>query len=280
MNRRNFLRTTAAASAAMAFAPTLAACTSAERKTGMILYTVRDEMNKDPLGTLDRIAEIGYNWLEAANYSGGKFYKMKPSEFRQVIEERGMSLISSHNGLNPKNVDEVVDAAAEAGLKYVVMPSLPGMWTRSLDGFKKAADFMNVAGEKCSKAGMKLGFHNHEIEFMPIDGKVPYDILVEKTDPDMVCFELDLAWIQKGKQNAVEYFKKYPGRFELWHVKDLSDEGHDETLGHGNVNFAPIFANEKISGMKYFFVEQDSSRKRTPLENIKISRDYLMSEIF
>lgn len=279
MKRRQFLRTSAAASAAIALMPAMA-CTAAERKTGLILYTVRGEMNKDPLGTLDKVAEIGYNWIELASYSDGKFYNMKPSTLKDEIEQRGMSLISSHNGLNPNNVDEVVDAAAEAGLIYLIMPSLGGVYTKSLDGFKKAADFMNEAGAKCKKAGMKLGFHNHDMEFRPIDDQIPYDILVENTDPDLVTFELDLAWIKKGNQSSIEYFNKYPGRFEIWHVKDLSAELQDATLGEGSVDFGPIFKNEKLSGMKYFFVEQDSSRTRTPLENIRISRDFLFSEVF
>lgn len=278
MQRRKFIKTTAAASAAMAIMPSFA-CSETDPKTGLILYTVRGEMNTDALGTLDKIAEIGYNWLEAASYSDGKFYGMKPAEFRRVIGERGMELISSHNGLSPENLDEVVGAAAEAGLKYLVMPSLPGKWMRSLDAYREAADFMNKAGIKCKDAGMKLGFHNHHGEFIPIDDQIPYDILVENTDPDLVCFQVDLAWIQKGEQSAVDYFKKYPGRFELWHIKDLSDDLRDATLGEGNVDFVPIFEQSKLAGMKYFFVEQDSSRKRTPLENIRISRDYLLSNI-
>lgn len=279
MDRRNFLRTGVAASAALAFMPSMA-CSAVERSTGLILYTVRDEMAKDPMATLDKIAQLGFNWLEAANYSEGKFYNMKPSLFKKAIEDRGMQLISSHNGLNPDNVDEVVEAAAEAGLKYLVMPSLPGAWHSSLDGFKEAASFMNMAGQKCKANGMKLGFHNHYIEFMPIDGNIPYDILMANTDPDLVCFELDLAWIVKGKQNPVEYFEKYPGRFELLHIKDLSTELNDATLGEGTIDFVPIFEKVKLAGMLYFFIEQDSCLTHTSLESIKISRDYLFSNVF
>lgn len=278
MDRRRFISTTTAAAAAMAVMPSLA-CSGTDPETGLILYTVRGEMDSDAPGTLDRIAEIGYNWLEAANYAGGKFYGMKPAEFRKLVEERGMKLISSHNGLNPENLDENVGAAAEAGLKYLVMPSLSGRWMSSLDGYREAADFMNNAGLKCKAAGMKLGFHNHHGEFIPIDGQIPYDILVENTDPELVCFELDLAWIQKGEQSALEYFRKYPGRFELWHIKDLSDDLRDATLGEGNVDFVSVFNEKKLSGMKYFFVEQDSSRKRSPMENIRISHDFLLSKV-
>ena len=241
MKRRNFIKTTAFAASAITIIPSIA-CSPQVRKTGLILYTVREEMNKNPLETLDKIAEVGYNWIEAANYSNGLFYKMKPLKFRQEIETRGMSLISSHNGLNPENIDEVVNAAAEAGLSYLVMPSLPRKWTESLDGFKEAADFLNFAGEKCKAMGMKVGFHNHSIEFRPIDEQIPYDLLVEGTDPELVTFQLDLAWITDGGQKPEEYFRKYPGRFDLWHVKDLSVEGDDATLGEGTMNFVPIFS--------------------------------------
>ncbi len=278
MKRRNFVKKTAVASTAIAFLPSVA-CSSPVRKTGLILYTVREEMNKDPEGTLDKIAELGFNWLEAANYSNGQFYKMNPSKFRQEIESRGMSLISSHNGLNPDNVDEVVNAAAKAGLKYLVMPSLPHKWTDSLDGFKEAADFLNIAGERCKSMDIKVGFHNHTIEFRPVDGQIPYDILVENTDPELVTFQLDLAWITGGGQKPEEYFKKYPGRFELWHVKDLSKDQRDATLGEGTIDFIPIFDLAATAGMKYFFIEQDSCRTHTPIESIGISREYLLKNI-
>ncbi|MCD4769592.1 MAG: sugar phosphate isomerase/epimerase [Bacteroidales bacterium] len=278
MKRRNFIKRTAYASTAIAFIPSFA-CSSPIKKTGLILYTVRDDMNNNPEGTLDKIAEIGFNWLEAANYANGQFYKMKPSEFRQKVESRGMTLISSHNRLSSENVDEVVNAAAEAGLKYLVMPSLPGSWMESLDGYKEAADFLNMAGEKCKSMGMKVGFHNHSIEFVPIDGQIPYDLMVENTDPDFVTFELDLAWIIAGGQKPEDYFNKYPGRFELLHIKDLSEDKKDATLGEGTIDFVPIFEHVSTAAMKYFFIEQDNCKTHTPIESIEISRNYLLDNV-
>lgn len=278
MKRRNFIKRTAIASTAFAFIPSVA-CSSPVKKTGLILYTVRDDMNANLEGTLDKIAEIGYNWLEAANYANGQFYNMKPSKFRQEIESRGMTLISSHNRLSTENVDEVVNAAAEAGLKYLVMPSLPHSWMESLDGYKEAADFLNMAGEKCKSMGMKAGFHNHSIEFKPIDGQIPYDILVENTDPDFVTFELDLAWITAGGHKPEDYFSKYPGRFELLHIKDLSEDQKDATLGEGTIDFVPIFDMVSTAGMNYFFIEQDNCKSHTPFESIEISRNYLLDNV-
>lgn len=278
MKRRSFVKTTIAGATAAIVVPSFA-CTPGARKTGLILYTVRDEMDKDAEGTLDRIAETGYNWLEAASYSDGKFYGRKPADFRRMVESRGMELISSHNGLDHDNLDEVVGAASEAGLQYLVIPSLPNSWINSADALRKTADFMNRAGEKCREKGMKLGFHNHTVEFEPVDGQIPMDVFLENTDAGLVTFQLDLAWITKSGNDPLVYFEKYPGRFELWHVKDLSAEEEDATLGEGTMDFEPIFAAAGTAGMKYFFIEQDHCRTHTPLESIKISRNYLLDNI-
>ncbi|MDT8401005.1 MAG: sugar phosphate isomerase/epimerase [Bacteroidales bacterium] len=278
MKRRNFIKTTIAGATAVVVVPSLA-CSPGVKKTGLILYTVRDDMNKNAEASLDRIAEIGYNWLEAADYANGKFYGKKPADFRKMVESRAMELISSHNGLNKDNLDEVVGAAAEAGLKYLVIPSLPHTWMNSADALKKTADFMNMAGEKCRENGMKLGFHNHTVEFETVEGLIPYDVFLNNTDPALVTFQLDLAWITKSGNNPIEYFEKYPGRFELWHVKDLSEEKQDATLGEGTMDFKPIFARAASAGMKYFFVEQDDCRTHTPFESIEISRNYLLENI-
>lgn len=278
MQRRKFIKTTVAGATAAMIFPTFA-CTVKEKKTGLILYTVRDDMVKDSEGTLDRIAEIGYNWLEAAGYADGKFHGHKPSEFKKMIESRGMKLISSHNSLNAENLDEVVGSAAEAGLQYLVIPSLPSKTLSSLDALKKAADFMNTAGEKCRKNGMKLGFHNHTVEFKPVEGEIPYDVFLNNTDPDLVIFEMDLAWITNSGNDPLDYFRRYPGRFELLHVKDLSENKEDATLGEGTIDFKPIFAEIDTAGMKYFFVEQDTCRTHTTLESIEISRNYLLENI-
>lgn len=278
MKRRRFIKTSIAGATAAMVVPSLA-CSSVVKKTGLILYTVRDEMMKDPEGTLDRVAEIGYNFLEAAGYADRKFHGQTPSEFRKMIESRGMQLLSSHNSLNTQNLEEVVDAAAEAGLQYLVIPSLPYNQLSSLDGLKKATDFMNMAGDKCREFGMKLGFHNHWSEFEPVEGELPYDFFLNNTDADLVVFEMDLAWITRSGNNPVKYFKKYPGRFELLHVKDLSESMEDATLGEGTIDFNPIFAEVQTAGMKYFFVEQDNCKTHPPFESIQISRNYLLENI-
>lgn len=278
VSRRDFLKKAGIAAAATAFLPSMDFKTS-DIKTGLILYTVRNEMMKDPDGTLKAVAEMGYNWVEAANYSNGSFYNQKPADFRKKVESYGLKFFSSHSGVNAANIDKAVADAAEAGLKYLVLPSLPGAWGKSLDGYKEAADFFNLAGEKCKKAGMKFSFHNHWTEFKKIDDHIPYDLLVTRTDPKLVTFELDLCWITAGDQSAVEYINKYPGRYELFHMKDMSADKKDATMGEGTIDFKPIFALTKKAGMKYFFVEQDNCKTHTPLESAKISRDYLLNNL-
>lgn len=278
VSRRDFLKKAGIAAAATAFLPSMD-LKAADIKTGLILYTVRNEMMKDPDGTLKAVAEMGYNWVEAANYSNGLFYNQKPADFLKKVESFGMKFLSTHSGVNATNIDKAVSDAAEAGLKYLVLPSLPGAWGKSLDGYKEASDFFNLAGEKCKKAGMKFGFHNHWTEFKKIDDQIPYDLLVTRTDPKLVIFELDLCWITAGDQSAVEYINKYPGRYELFHMKDMSADKKDATMGEGTIDFKPIFALTKKAGMKYFFVEQDNCKTHTPLESAKISRLFLINKI-
>lgn len=278
MKRRNFIRIASAAAASVVITPAMS-CKRVDPKTGLILYTVRGEMDNNPEGTLDRVAEMGYNWIEAADYNNGLIYQIKPAELRRMVESRGMELISNHNGLNPDNVDEVIEAGVEAGLKYSVLPSLPRSWNSSLDGFKEAASFMNLAGEKCRNAGIKFGFHNHAQAFTEIEGTLPFDILAAETDPELVTFQLDLAYISKAGKDPISFFKKYPGRFEMWHVKDLTADGEFATLGEGTIDFKPVFEAAEISGLKYFFVEQDDHHTHRPLESIEISRNYLLDQI-
>lgn len=275
--RRDFLKKSVLIAAAVPLIQNeLMAASSLSKKTGLALYTIRDAMGSDPAAALAQAAAAGYNWVEAAGYSDRAFYGMKPAQFGRLVKKTGMELISTHNPIRPENDDIMIEDAAEAGLKYIILPSLPHEWSSSLDGYKKAAEYFNRAGEKCKKAGLRFGFHNHQIEFLEINGRVPYDILVENTDPKLVLFEIDLAWITAAGKDPLVYFTKYPRRFELWHMKDLSPEKQDATLGEGIIDFKPILAKAKESGMKYWFLEQDNCRTHTPMESIAISRSYFL----
>ena len=249
---------------------------SPSKKTGLALYTIRNEMEKDPAAALAEAAAIGFDWVEAAAHRDGKFYGFKPREFGKLVKRAGMEALSSHSDIRPENADKMIGEAAEAGMKYIIKPSLPDDWNSTLDGFRRSADFFNEVGEKCRKAGITFGFHNHQVEFHEIDGTVPYDLLVENSDPKLVIFELDIAWITAAGKDPVAYFKKYPGRFPVWHLKDLTPEKQDATLGEGIIDFRPILAMSKKAGMEYWFIEQDNCLTHTPMESIAISRRYYL----
>ncbi len=278
--RRNFVRQSALVVAAIPLINNeLLASPRPSKKTGLALYTIRDEMSKDTAATLARVAEIGYNWVEAADYRDRKFYGFQPKEFGKLVRKSGMVPLSTHSQVRPENEDQTIEDTAEAGIKYLILPSLPGEWMDSVDSFRRNAEYFNKVGEKCRKSGLKFGFHNHQAEFKEINGTVPYDILLEGTDPKLVIFEIDLAWITAAGKDPLAYFNKYPGRFEVWHMKDLSPEKNDATLGEGIIDFKPILAKAKTAGMQYWFLEQDFCRTHTPMESIAISRNYYLKTL-
>lgn len=278
--RREFLKAAGIATVAMPFiTEELFAASGRKKKTGLALYTIRDAMTKDPAEALAAVAEAGFNWVEAADYSERKFYGMKPTDFRRLVSKSGLKLISTHNGINAENDEAMIADAAEAGLKYLIKPSIPHELCNSIDDFKKTAEYFNRVGEKCRKNGIRFGFHNHQIEFKELEGKIPYDILLAETDPGLVTFELDLAWIIAAGKDPVVYFKANPLRFELWHFKDLSVEKQDATIGEGTIDFAPIYSEASTAGMKYWFIEQDSCHTHSPLESIALSRANLLKRV-
>jgi sugar phosphate isomerase/epimerase len=249
---------------------------------GLQLFTFFNTIDNDVTGTLKKIATIGYTEIESAFSKKGGFYGMKPKEFSSTLKDMGMSWKSHHVLGAPfklppgtkmpldadgkpmvippmktlqDNYQEIVDEIAEAGIPYLVCANIP---TGTLDEIKSSIITLNKSAEACHKAGIILAYHNHDMEFVAIDGKVPYDLLLSETDPDKLKMELDLCWVTKAGVDPVALFKKNPGRFHLWHVKDL-DKGMTgpQPVGTGIVDFKHIFENAKIAGMKHFFVEHD-----------------------
>lgn len=253
---------------------------------GLALYTVRDSMAANPKATLQKVADAGYAYVEAANYAEGKFYGMTPTEFKSYLESLGLKAVSAHMGMvNMENADQLIADVKEAGIEYFVIPVPPmGMFTfdpatRSM-GMKGTADdlvsVMNTLGEKCYNAGLKLLYHNHDFEFKPMaDGKVIEDILLEKCDPRFVNFQMDLFWVTKAEVDPLTYFEKYPGRFKAWHVKDMNAEGNFAPVSTGTIDFKRILDQKGQSGMEVYFVEQDNTFELDPLEAIKISHEGL-----
>ena len=274
---------------------------------GLQLYTLGNLMTTDPQGTLQKLAAIGYKELESAGSQKGNFYGFTPKELSAMIKNAGMKWRSAHVGGAPfsieqimkmaktaedsariqkmmegyknrpktlnlkENHQELADAAAEGGISYLVCSSIP---VSTLDEIKQAVEVFNKSGEACKKAGVQFAYHNHTSEFDEVEGHRPFDYILSNTDKNLVKMELDLAWATKAKQDPVALFKMHPGRFPLWHVKDLDKEKlAPAEVGTGIVDFKHIFDNQKESGMKYFFVEQDGAPQ--PIQNVTNSYNYL-----
>jgi sugar phosphate isomerase/epimerase len=242
---------------------------------GLALYTVRDDMGTNAKATLMAVAQAGYKNIEAASYKDGKFYNMTPKDFNKLLKEVGLTPVSTHQGgVTLENADTMIADVKAAGFKYFVIP-VPPMGLR--DDYKQLATVLSTLGEKCQKAGLKLLYHNHDFELKKgEDGVVTLDYLLENTDPKYVNFQMDLYWVTKADQDPVAYFTKYPGRFIMWHVKDMDEQGRFAPVGNGQINFSAILANKKLSGMKYYMVEQDKTFDMTPLEAINISHKGLI----
>lgn len=257
-----------------------------EQFGGLALYTVRDKMAEDPKATLDTVASIGYELVEDAGYSNGKFYGMEPGEFKAYLQEKNLIPISSHQGgITFENADTIIADLKEVGFKYLVIP-VPPMGTFTYDpethtmgmkgGVEKLAETLNVLGEKCRAAGLQLLYHNHDFEYKEnADGIVPIEYLLENCDPENVNFQMDLYWVTKAGKDPVKYFEAYPGRFKMWHVKDMDDQGRFAPVGEGTIDFARILAKKDVSGMEYYLVEQDQTFNHTPFEAIEISHETL-----
>ena len=278
VTRRSFVKSAAAISALTLTTPLLSMSKNPS-KTGLALYTIRGEMSLNAARTLEGVASLGFNWLESAGYSNGMFYGMKPAAFSALCQSVGMEHISAHLGLNENNLDAVAEDCAAAGLKYAVLPSLTRAWNSDLEGFKRAAQFMNRAGAAFKKQGVSFAFHNHSVEFIPIDGVIPFKILLSETDRSLVDFELDICWINAAGIDPVEFLAANPGRFKMWHFKDMSKDKKDATMGEGVIDFKPIYELAGSSELKYHFIEQDNCLTHTPMESIEISRNYLIKRV-
>ena len=271
MKRREFIGTAAAASSLALIGNYSWAKPS--QPIGVQLYTVRDAIGKDLEGTLARVAEIGYTHVEGASYGDGKYYGKSPAEFKSLLSSLGLKMPSSHIGLPfwKNNVEKTIEDAANVGLEYMIMPWLGENERKSLDDYKKVIEIMNVANEMAMGSGVTLGYHNHDFEFLELEGQIPMDMLLKELDPSVIM-ELDLYWISRVSKDPVEFFTKNKGRVHLWHVKDMEDSKEKvfAPVGTGTIDFKPIFEKAKLSGLKYFFVEQDQT-KGSPFDAIKTS---------
>lgn len=253
---------------------------------GVALYSLRDSMAVHPKEVLQQVADIGYQYIEAANYEDGKFYGMAPAEFKAYLDEIGLTPMSAHQGsVTLDNADQMIADTKAAGFKYFVIP-IPPMGHFKYDPdtqtismseeVEEIVSIINTIGEKCTAAGLELLYHNHAFEFEENSkGVVPMEYFLEHADPEHVNFQLDLYWVTKAGENPIEWFAKAPGRFKSWHVKDMDEQGRFAPVGTGSIDFANILEHKEEAGMEYYFVEQDQAFNNTPLEAVTISHKAL-----
>lgn len=272
----------------LAINPTFAQQKAAKKEIGLQLYSVREEISKNPNfdQILQKIAALGYTGVEAAGYKDGKLYNLSPQEFKAKVEKAGMKVLSSHatKTLSEQELasgnfseslkwwDECIATHKAAGMKYIVTPWMDV--PKTLKDLETQCRYLDAVGAKCREQGLLYGYHNHSHEFKKVEDKVMYDYMLEHTNPENVFFEMDVYWAVIGEVSPVDYFNKYAGRFKALHIKD-----HREIGQSGMVGFDAIFNNAKTAGLKYLFVELEDTRNDiyTGLEQ---SIDYLKKAPF
>jgi len=284
-SRRSFIKSSSLAILGAGFLSNeMLAAAKTKQLTGIQLYSVKEDMAKDAMGTLKQLAAMGYKNVEHANYVNRKFYGYSAVEFKKVLGDLGLNMPSGHTVLAKQHWDETkkdftdawkytVEDAATVGQQFVISPWLDASLRKNADDLKKFMDVFNKSGELCKKHGMRFGYHNHDFEFKAQNGQMPYDIILNNTDPKLVKMEMDLFWTVKGKQDPLTYFNRFPGRFCLVHVKDMKQNGEMTEVGSGSIDFKKIFAQSERAGIQHYFVEHD--QPKDPLESIKASYEYL-----
>jgi sugar phosphate isomerase/epimerase len=292
-SRRDFVRTGSLAALAAAILPLDALAgskKSAQSKpmVGLQLYSVRDDMTKDPKGSLEKLSKMGYVYVEHANYVNRKFYGFSAQEFRKILDDLGLKMISGHTVMGKQHWDDAkkdfsdswkytVDDAAVLGQKWVISPSMDNSMRKNYDDFKKYMDIFNKSGELCQKQGMRFGYHNHDFEFSEkLNGEKLFDIMMKSLNPKLVAMQLDIGNLYNGGAVALDVMNQYPGRFEIIHVKDeIAAKGGNEKyestiLGEGIVNTKRVvdLARDK-GGTTCYIIEQESYGAKTPMECVE-----------
>lgn len=275
MNRRHFIGrlTLAAAGGLTLYDPDARAAGSKLARIGAQLYTVRRELEKEFDGTLKQVAALGYREVEFAGYFG-----RRPAEIKALLKRLKLDAPAAHVQLSELRGDlkPLIDAAQTIGHKYLLVAWLPPEERRTLDNYRRLADLFNETGAALQREGLQFAYHNHDFEFAPLEGRVPYDLLLERTAPRVVKLEMDLYWTVKGGASPVEYFEKHPGRFHLLHVKDMdaTPRRHFADVGRGRIDFKSIFAQSRKAGVRHYFVENDEPTG-SPFDSLRTSIEYL-----
>lgn len=294
-DRRKFIKTAAAGLALTAVAGNFLSCKPGKAITsatsaatgaqpiGLQLWTLRDEIGKDPKGVLKQVADMGYKQIESFEGEQGIFWGMSNTDFKKYMDDLGMTIVSSHCDMN-KDFEKKAAEAAAIGMKYLLCPAVGRQ--NSLDDYKKIAGTFNEKGEICKKAGLKFGYHNHDYSFMLQDGQFPQDIFMQNTNKDTVDYEMDMYWVVTAGQDPLTWYKKYPNRFKLGHIKDRkkitsdSEKHQSVIVGQGSIDYAALLPEARKYGLDYFIVEQEEYENTTPIDAAKADVQYLKTLSF
>jgi sugar phosphate isomerase/epimerase len=278
MKRREFLSTTAmAVGGAAVLGDSWAQGKGKGKPIGLQLYTLRQVINKDVKGTIKQLTDWGYREFETYGYNNGKLFGMTSKEFNDYVKSLGARVVSGHYGIDVvrSGWDQAVADAKAAGQDYMCLPWIAEA-DRTMDGYKRIIDETNKAAEVAKKSGIRMGYHNHAFEFEKVGDKTGFEHLLAGLDPKLVGFELDIYWVVRAGQDPIQLMNKYPGRFEQWHVKDMDKNAPDNNadVGTGTIDWKAIFAQAKKSGMKHYYIEQESYPV-DPMTSAKNSIDFL-----
>jgi hydroxypyruvate isomerase len=276
-NRRDFLLASGLAFGTLALPRSVRAAAPSGASLGPVgvqLYSVRKAMQSDFEGTLQKVAAVGYKQVEFAGLFGHA-----SSEVRSMLDRLGLIAPSMHVPFESLDTgwDAVIDDAHRLGCRYVIVPSIPGALRASLDDYRRVADKFTRGAERAAKANLRFAYHNHDIDFAPVERRLPFDVLLDATDPKLVGFELDLYWIVRSGQDPLRYFNRWPGRCKLVHVKDTkgAPEHRMTEVGSGIIDWPPLLARARSAGVEHFVVEQDDAAE--PLASIATSFSYLQN---
>ncbi|MFC5626865.1 sugar phosphate isomerase/epimerase family protein [Algoriphagus winogradskyi] len=293
INRRDFIKQTGLAVSAASFG--LAGFNSPKAKDykmGLQLFTIRAPMAEDPKLALKTIAGFGYQDTETYGYDGEKqeFYGMPATDFKKVLEDNSLVSTSGHydfikyfNGSSEdlmRYTDQSIVGAHALNQKYITWPWLDPE-SRSIEKFKILADKLNLIGERVNKAGLGFAYHNHDFEFIDHNGEIGYDIILQNTDPELVKLQIDLYWVAHSSPlSAHELFMKAPGRFVMWHIKDMDKVSRDYTeMGNGSIDYTKILPAASLSGMEYYYIEQGGNFAQNPIQSVKESATYFKKNL-
>ena len=293
VNRRDFIKQTGLAVTAASFGLASFSSPKAKKyKMGLQLFTIREAMAEDPLKALKTIAGFGYQDTEIYGYDGPSksFYGMPATEFKKVLEDNSLESTSGHydfiNYFNsPKDellryTDQSIEGAHTLGQKYITWPWLDPE-SRTIEKFKILADKLNLIGERVNKSGLGFAYHNHDFEFIDHNGQIGYDIIMQNTDPDLVKLQIDLYWVaHSSTRTAHELFLEAPGRFVMWHIKDMDKVNRNYTeMGNGSIDYTKILPDASLSGMEYYYIEQGGNFTKDPIKSVKDSADFFKKNL-